>query len=173
MSHIIAQTRTIRVLNIFVMLSPWHISYQFVLLTHRQGDVIMDTSEHHNERIGKTMALRNQDFDENDEHTVQATKRSRITIDISPELRRRIKLAAIENDLSISEYVGQILEEAVPDEVSTTQRQRHQIPDDFLEQVYRVREQVIRDSKGELFEDSTEMIRQMREERTRQLTGES
>src|SRR5713226_2053011 len=173
MSYIIAQTRTIRVLNIFVMLSPWHINYRFVLLTHRQGNIIMDTSEHNNERIGKTMALRNQDFDENDEHTIQTAKRSRITIDISPELRRRIKLAAIENDLSISAYLGQILEQTVPDEASTTHRQTHQIPDDFLEQVYRVREQVIRDSKGELFEDSTEMIRQMREERTRQLMGES
>ncbi len=79
------------------------------------------------------MALRKQDIDNNDEQTTQTAKRSRITIDISPELRRRIKLAAIENDLSISEYVGQILEEAVPDEVSTTQRQRHQIPDDFLD----------------------------------------
>ena len=48
----------------------------------------------------------------------------------------------------------------------------HTIPDDFLEQVYRVREQVIKDSKGELFEDSTELIRQMREERTRELMGE-
>lgn len=48
----------------------------------------------------------------------------------------------------------------------------HTIPDDFLEQVYRVRKQVIKDSKGELFEDSTELIRQMREERTRELMGE-
>ena len=45
-------------------------------------------------------------------------KRSRITIDISPELRRRIKVAASQNDLSISEYLGRILEQAVPDEAS-------------------------------------------------------
>ena len=37
-----------------------------------------------------------------------------------------------------------------------TQRQERSIPDDFLEQVHRIREQVIQDSKGELFEDSTE-----------------
>ena len=60
-----------------------------------------------------------------------------------------------------------------PDEgTSKKQQQWHPIPDDFLEQVYRVRQQVIKDSKGELFEDSTEAIRQMRDERTRELMGE-
>src|SRR5216684_2947667 len=58
------------------------------------------------------------------------------------------------------------------DETNALQQQWHTIPDDFLEQVYRVREQVIKDSKGELFEDSTELIRHMREERTRELMGE-
>ncbi|MFL5656810.1 MAG: hypothetical protein ACJ8CB_21845 [Ktedonobacteraceae bacterium] len=48
-------------------------------------------------------------------------------------------------------------------------QKQHPLPDDFLEQVYRVRKQIIQDSNGELFEDSTEMIRQMREERTEQL----
>ncbi len=37
------------------------------------------------------MALRKEDFDDEDEHQEANTmKRSRITIDISPELRRRI-----------------------------------------------------------------------------------
>ena len=96
------------------------------------------------------------------------TKRPRITIDVSPELRRRIKIAASQNDLSISEYIGQILDEAVPEEANIT-RQWHPLPPDFMQQVYQVREQVIRDSKGEIFEDSTELIRQMREERSREL----
>ena len=55
------------------------------------------------------------------------------------------------------------------DKANEPQRQERSLPDDFLEQVHRIREQVIQDSKGELFEDSTEMIRQMREERTEQL----
>ena len=49
------------------------------------------------------------------------------------------------------------------------EKKQHPLPDDFLEQVYRVRKQVIQDSKGELFEDSTELIRQEREKRTKQL----
>ncbi len=65
------------------------------------------------------MALRKEDFDDEDEHQEASTmKRSRITIDISPELRRRIKMAALQNDLSISEYVGDILEKNVPDEMN-------------------------------------------------------
>jgi ribosome-binding protein aMBF1 (putative translation factor) len=55
------------------------------------------------------------------------------------------------------------------DKANETQRQERSLPDDFLEQVHRLREQVIQDSKGELFEDSTELIRQEREKRTKQL----
>ena len=55
------------------------------------------------------------------------------------------------------------------DEANETRRQERSLPDDFLEQVHRIREQVIQDSRGELFEDSTELIRQEREKRTKQL----
>src|SRR6266702_4603524 len=82
------------------------------------------------------MALRKEEFHHEDERQeVTTMKRSRITIDISPELRRRIKVAASQRDLSISEYLGRILEH-------TNQR---------------------------IFEDSTEIIRQMREERSQEL----
>ncbi len=118
------------------------------------------------------MALRKEDIAPNAQQTDKTKKRSRITFDVSPELRRRIKLAALQDNLSVGEYVSRILEEAVPEETSTVERKWHPIPDDFLERVYRVRERVIQDSKGELFEDSTELIRQMREERTRELMGE-
>ncbi len=55
------------------------------------------------------------------------------------------------------------------DKANETQRQERSLPDDFLEQVHRIREQVIQDSKGELFEDSTELIRREREKRTEYL----
>jgi hypothetical protein len=42
---------------------------------------------------------------------------------------------------------------------------------DLLEHVNRVREQIMQGTNGKLFEDSTEIIRQQREERTRQLMG--
>lgn len=115
------------------------------------------------------MALRKENLDKYDDQESQAMKRSRITIDISPELRRRIKIAASQNDLSISEYLGNILEEAVPDEASLMGQEEHPITPEFLEQVYRVRERIMQESKGQLFEDSAELIRQMREERTKYL----
>ena len=45
-----------------------------------------------------------------------AKKRSRITIDVKPSLRRRIRLEAFKKDLSISEYLGEILDKLVPEE---------------------------------------------------------
>lgn len=55
------------------------------------------------------------------------------------------------------------------DKANETQRQERSLPDDFLEQVHRIREQVIQDSKGELFEDSAEILRREREKRTEYL----
>jgi hypothetical protein len=116
------------------------------------------------------MALRKEDFDDEDEYREANTmKRSRITIDISPELRRRIKIAAHQNDLSISEYVGDILEKNVPGEANVILEEEHPVTPEYLEQILRVRERIMRESKGQLFEDSAEMIRQMREERTKYL----
>jgi len=89
------------------------------------------------------MALRKIDFDDDDEQQEAGTgtmKRSRITIDISPELRRRIKMAASQKDLSISEYLGQILERSVPDEVNLGEQEAHPVPPDILEEVDRIRE---------------------------------
>ena len=96
-------------------------------------------------------------------------KRTRITIDISPELRRRIKIAASQRDVSISEYVGQLLAEHVPQEASITQRPRKPLTRETLEHVYRVREEIMEHTNQRTFEDSTEIIRQMREERSQEL----
>ena len=118
------------------------------------------------------MALRKEDLDEDGEQRDNAKKRSRITIDVSPELRRRIKMAALQNDLPISEYVGRILEQNVPDEASIIQRQRRPVTNKTLERLSKISDEIMESRGGKLFEDSTEMIRQMREERTRYLTGE-
>jgi len=48
--------------------------------------------------------------------------------------------------------------------------QEDSTPDDtIMKRLYQIREQIIRESKGQIFEDSTELIRQMREERTKEL----
>ena len=116
------------------------------------------------------MALSKEDFHDDIKQKEENTmKRSRITIDISPELRRRIKVAASQNDLSISEYLGRILEQAVPDEASIIEEEEQPITLEEIEKLRRLRKLILQDRQGKPFEDSSEMIRQMREERTRYL----
>jgi hypothetical protein len=62
--------------------------------------------------------------------------------------------------------------EPVPGESSMEGLHWHPITSDIIEQLDRVRERIIQESNGFVFEDSTEIIRQQREERTRQLLGE-
>src|SRR5689334_2589023 len=115
------------------------------------------------------MALRKEDMDNNDDRTEQKTKRTRITIDVSPELRRRIKMAALKEDVSISDYLGRVLEQIVPGEASTMQQSGHPVTREAIERLRRIREQIAKENKDGPFEDSTELLRQQREERTRYL----
>ena len=120
------------------------------------------------------MAVRKQDFhdDDDDDQAENTKKRTRITIDVSPEMRRRIKMAALQNDLSIGEYVGRILEQIVPDETLFKERQHHPVTREAIERLLRFREELIKETNGVLFEDSAEILRQEREKRTRYLMGE-
>jgi hypothetical protein len=103
----------------------------------------------------------------NDDHNRLPGKRTRLMIDISPELRRRIKIAAAQKDLSIREYVEDILDQTVPPEDTQTQkRQPHPVSRKSLQRLLQTREQIIQDRQGQPFTDSTELIRQMREERS-------
>ena len=115
------------------------------------------------------MAVRKQEFNDDEQQKQQKVKRSRITFDVSPEMRRRIKVAAAQNNLSIGEYLGRMLEDVLPEEKSTTQYQRRPLTHDIVKRVREVHEQIIQDTNGYIFEDSTETIRQMREERSREL----
>ena len=93
-----------------------------------------------------------------------------IDINISRELYYRIRLAASQNKLSLNEYLEHILGEAVPGEASLTQRERRPATRKMLEELRQVREEILQDRGGKPFEeDSTELIRQMREERSRYL----
>lgn len=65
-----------------------------------------------------------------------------------------------------------ITNEHVQGESSMEGLYRRPLTPELLKQVYRVREQIMQGTNGKLFEDSTEIIRQQREERTRQLMGE-
>ena len=115
------------------------------------------------------MALRKEQIDDTyDEENRAMKERTRITIDVSPELRQRIKAAEFQNNVSISEYVGDILEDAVPKDIIYN-RELKPLTREKLERVLKVREEIIAHTYGRTFEDSTELIRQMREERTREL----
>ena len=120
------------------------------------------------------MAVRRQDFHEDEDEDMgdNAKKRTRITIDVSPEMRRRIKMAALQNDLKVGEYIGRILEENVPDEVPAKRIQGHPVTREAIERLLRFREELIKETNGVLFEDSTEILRQEREKRTRHLMGD-
>jgi hypothetical protein len=104
-----------------------------------------------------------------DDQTNRPKKRTRLIIDIVPELRRRIKIAAAENDLSVQEYVGRILDQAVPPEKNPTQRQHRPINRAAVDDLLKYREEIKRAHPGQIFEDSVEVLRQIREERTREL----
>lgn len=78
-------------------------------------------------------------------------------------------MAAAQNEMSISDYVGRILEQAVPAETGTEKRERRPLTHQKLERILQVREEIIQHTGGHTFEDSTEIVRQMREERTREL----
>jgi 2'-5' RNA ligase len=65
-----------------------------------------------------------------------------------------------------------ITNEPVPGESSMEGLYYHPITQEILEQLDRVREWVMQESNGYIFEDPAESIQQQREERTRQLMGE-
>lgn len=111
------------------------------------------------------MALRKQELHDDDQ---QSTKRTRITFDASPQLRRRIKMAAHQRDVSIGEYLGNILEEAVPQESKLIQ-ERHPATSRMSERLRRVREEILQDREGKPFEDSVETLHELRKERSKEL----
>jgi predicted HicB family RNase H-like nuclease len=98
--------------------------------------------------------------------------RSHITIDItvSRELYRRMRAAANQDNLSLNEYIERTLGEAVPGEASLTQHQHRPMPREAIERLREIREKITQDRGGKPFEeDSAELIRQMREERSQYL----
>ncbi|MFI5274822.1 MAG: hypothetical protein ACHQ4H_17465 [Ktedonobacterales bacterium] len=97
----------------------------------------------------------------------RGSKRPRLTIDITPAMRRRIKAAAAMNDLTVREDVARILEEHVPVEPVGNQAERHHSTPESVERLFRTRERIMH---GRVFtDDSTELLREARDERTEEL----
>ena len=106
------------------------------------------------------MVARRQHFD--DDHTEEQKKSDQISLHVSPQLGKRIKAAAEKNKQTVEEYLNTIF----PEEGIITPAQQELSADEAIERLLQLHEQVMKESNGKLFEDSTEVIRQMREERT-------
>jgi hypothetical protein len=96
------------------------------------------------------MAVRRQEHD--DESAKGNGNETDITLEISPEIRRRIKRAAAENNLSVEEY----LKKALPIETDSN-IQEGIITTEAIEKLRQLRSQILQDHQGKLFEDSTEV----------------
>ncbi|HVB25295.1 MAG TPA: hypothetical protein VNG51_25380 [Ktedonobacteraceae bacterium] len=120
------------------------------------------------------MIAKRQKYDDYDDHAEaeHTKKRVRLTFDVAPDLRRRIKMAAVKNNLTLNEYLGQVLDEVVPVEEEITQTKYRPVTQKTLEAVDRIREGLMQGREENFFGDSVESIRQMREERTKYLMGE-
>jgi len=94
-----------------------------------------------------------------------------IKIDISPELYQRIEIAAAQNNLLIKEYIEKLLERIMLHEASIAQQERAPMTREALEGLLQLREQFKKNHPGQVFDDSTEIIRQMREERSQWKTS--
>lgn len=94
-------------------------------------------------------------------------KRLRLTIDVPPELRRRIKIAAAERDQSIRDYMVAILEGAVPREERRTTERGRVVTTAMIDRLRQLKEETM---QGRTFSvDSAELIEQARAERTEEL----
>ena len=83
-------------------------------------------------------------------------------------------MAAVKNNLTLNEYLGQVLDEVVPveEEITQTKHQERPVTRKTLDKVNEISQRILKERNGKPFENTTEMIRQMREERTRYLMGE-
>lgn len=118
------------------------------------------------------MAVRKDEFSDENRRAGKAKKRGRLAIDMDDETRRKIKIIAARKDISVTQYVNNALKQIVAHEIIEEEPVRRPISQEAIERLLRYREEFIRETKGELFDDSTELIRQMREERTKYLMGE-
>ena len=103
--------------------------------------------------------------------TQDQDNRAHVTIDISPEIYEHIETAAAQNNLLIKEYIEKLLEQIVLHNTDTSQQERTPMTREAFEAILRFREQIKQDRQGRPFDDSTEIIRQMREERSQYLAS--
>lgn len=103
------------------------------------------------------------------QHQDNGEQRSDLIINIHPQVRRRLMVAAAQSNLSLEEYVSRILEQVAPPETRTGHKRGGRLNWAAVEELKRYREEIKRAHPGQVSEDSVELLRQAREERTREL----
>ncbi len=97
--------------------------------------------------------------------SITKTNRPRLTLDIPPALRRRIKVAAAAHDLSVSDYVTRILDRAVPGGLTLKKKVDGTITADTVRSSAALRAE----QAAPFADDSADLIREARLERNDQL----
>jgi hypothetical protein len=97
--------------------------------------------------------------------TKHATPRPRLTVDITPSLKRRIKVAAAAQDVPVSAYIARVLEQAVPAADTVTTASDGTISQEMIRRAAALRAE----QKAPFPEDSADLIRESREQRNAQL----
>ena len=93
-----------------------------------------------------------------------------LIIHLVPELRRRITKAAAQSNLSEQEYIGHVLEQVVPlEEYALDKKRTGRLNKAAVEDLLKFRDEIRHAHPGQVFEDSAELLRQVREERMREL----
>lgn len=93
-------------------------------------------------------------------------------IHLFPELRRRIRIAAAQSNLSVQEYVVHVLDQTVPSEAEPEQERSGKLNRAAVDKLLQTREAIIQAHPGQIFEDSSELIHRAHEERNRELEQE-
>jgi hypothetical protein len=91
--------------------------------------------------------------------------RPRLTLDINPALKRRIKVAAAAHDAAVSEYVARLLERALERETATPRSSDGTISAAMTHRAAKLRAA----QKAPFDDDSLELIREAREQRDAEL----
>jgi len=116
------------------------------------------------------MAVRKDEFSDDKRQAGKSKKRPRLTIDVDDETRRKIKIIATREDLTVNGFLLPILKQIVEERFHDEEhRQRKPATRKMIEELEQVSQEIMRERQGKPFEDSTEMIREMREERSREL----
>jgi hypothetical protein len=97
--------------------------------------------------------------------SITKTNRPRLTLDIPTALRRRIKVAAAADDLSVSAYVTRLLDRAVPDGRAVRRTADGIITTETMHLFATLRAE----QAAPFPEDSADLIREARMERENQL----